>query len=366
MTVGPGLMILIAGAVCAALVAVDAAPDTIERARILVTGNGGQAAIAALAAAVQRASDPSAAVTTQVDSVTIARRSPANASVGSTAVYALAERAVAGVTAAASTVLPSPLPALAVYAAMAALEVQRGSAEAAQQEADRRITGLYAALTDIARDTAAAQRPDTMPDADTVDAPVRAMLTTVQLRRLDLAARYTADFPGIAIADGEIARLQTLLAYAARRQQPHTQAALATLHGEQVRVQTALDSETRRRDRLSNQLTRLDAAIAAQLAGSAATAPLPMPAVTHYTIVALPLTVLPDPRPASGAAIITVSVAAAWLARRRTRPADRMQAQIALIELQLHLPVLCCLDTNGTPLPLGRSGADGASGQIWL
>jgi hypothetical protein len=43
-------MILIAGAVCAALVAVDAAPDTIERARILVTGNGGQAAIAAMAA----------------------------------------------------------------------------------------------------------------------------------------------------------------------------------------------------------------------------------------------------------------------------------------------------------------------------
>jgi len=346
--------VLALGAMAGGLVVVADAPGQVEHTRIVISGGDRAAGVTALIdALLQQGPEPPVDPVARPDGVQIDRRLPADGVEPDPPGAVLAARAVAAATAALRPAAAAA-PALAPDRITPELVAQRASLQAARDEADRSATSQSTALTDVVRDTATMQALDALAPEQSGSGPqpeavMRKMLADLELRRIDLAARYTADYPGIAIADSEIDGLKALLAKAARTRPVHPDAAaLATLGAEQLRLQTALQDETALRDDVTQRITALDRMIAEHLAPPQATPPPAPAAAFRATIIPLPQTRLPDQRPVADGAIAACTLLAAWwLGRRRHTPHAGLAGRIQAIEHMVQLPVLRCLDTEG-------------------
>ncbi len=355
------LGVLTLGAAGCAAVFICAAPARIEHTRIVLQGADPASGITVLMEALRPWwANQAIDIVALADGIQINRRVSPGGSDDPPAGAFMAARAVEALAAVPRAPPPAPT---APDRLTPELSAQRDGLQAARAEADRNAATLSTALSEVARDTASLQAMDALPPEDSANAPMRKMLADLELHRIDLAARYAPDFPGIAIADTEIAGLKALLAQAAQHRPPHPAAApLATLRAEQIRLQADLDAESRLRDGLASRVTMLDSLIAKRLA-----APLPSPAASappalHAAIVALTPTELPDQRPAMCGAIALATLCAAWmLGRRRTLPAAGLAGRIDAIEQLVQLPVLRCLDVDGGAI--GGAGGFATAGE---
>lgn len=341
--------VLALGAMAAALVVFADAPAQVEHTRIVIVGGDRAAVVMALINALQiQAPEPVVDPVAQPDGVQIDRRLPVGVVDPGPQGTVLAARAIASATVA---LLPPPAaaPVLAPDRITPELVAQRTSLQGARDEADRSAASLSTALSGVVRDSAAMQALEALPSEQSANAPTRKMLADLQMRRIDLAARYTADYPGIAIADSEIVGLKALLAQAALKRPPHPAAAsLATLAAERLRLQTALQSEIALRDELSTRIGALDRMIAQQLTRPADPRPPAAAPAFRAAIIPLPTTTLPDQRPRACGAIAAGAILAAWWVSRRRRVAvSGLAARVQAIEQMIQLPVLRCLDVDG-------------------
>jgi hypothetical protein len=353
-------VLAVGGAGCAAVGALGG-PGRIEHTRIVLQGSDPAAGVTVLMDALRPWWNlPGIDVVATPDGVLIDRQVPARSDETSPSGSVLAARAVEALDAA-------PAPAAAKEVAVPdrltpELAAQRAGLEATRDEADRTAATLSTALSEVTRDIAAMQALDALPPSDAASAPMRKLLADLELHRIDLAARYAADYPGIAIVDTQIAGLKTLLSEAAKQRPLHpAAAALATLRAEQTRLQTDLDAETRLRDGLASRVAVLDGAIAQRLK-----APPPPAAPTPDRLTAAIFTLapadLPDRRPVWAAALAAATLVLAWLAgRRRSAAPAGLAARIGAIEQMAELPVLRCLDVDGAVI--GGAGLLAVAGE---
>ena len=358
---------------CAAVILL-AAPWSTTRVAVHVTGDGARAAAGNLFAAASAQIDARTDVRMAGDTVTISRAEPTGPLVESEAgVGALmAMEAIRSVREA-----PAPLPVTAAPPPMPAgrsdnerVGTERAGVLTLLTAADQRVTALSSGITDVARALADTQRQDAT--AQTGDLPARALLAQLQARRIDLAARYNADYPGIAIADDEIAQLRGLVDQEALGR-PRPAAAIATLRAEQQRLTLALSQESTRRDALDARLSALDAPHATPAVAPPAATPPIVP--LEYLIEPLGSSTAPDLRYALCGALLLAG-AAIWWRQSRTRTLTFTQ-HLTLLEQKAHLPVLRCLDVHADschPPALmmaglgswqGRPGALPPSSEAW-